>query len=69
MLTSKSASNNLDYPIMTTVPPAFILSRDLPEDPRWGGGGDNYELCVAIAKVVGRGELLGAQRIGALWRI
>ena len=67
MLTSKSASNNLDYPIMTTVPPAFILSRDLPEDPR--GGIVNYELCVAIAKVVGRGDLLGAQRIGALWRI
>ena len=50
---------------MTTVPPAFILSRDLPEDPKV----DNYELCVAIAKVVGRGGLLGAQRIGALWRV
>ena len=50
---------------MTTVPPAFILSRDLSEDPRV----DNYELCVAIAKVVGREGLLGAQRIGALWRI
>ena len=37
---------------MTTVPPAFILSRDLPEDPMV----DNYyELGVAIAKVVGRG--------------
>ena len=50
---------------MTTVPPAFILSRDLPEDPMV----DNYELGVAIAKVVGRGGLLGAQRIRALWRI
>ena len=50
---------------MTTVPPAFILSRDLPEDPMV----DNYELGVAIAKVVGRGELLGAQRIRSLWRI
>ena len=50
---------------MTTVPPAFILSRDLPEDPLV----DIYELCVAIAKVVGRGWLLGAQRICALWRI
>ena len=30
---------------------------------------DNYELCVAIAKVDGRGGLLGVQRIGALWRI
>ena len=29
----------------------------------------NYELGVGIAKVVGSGELLGAQRIGALWRI
>ena len=53
--------------MMTTVPSAFILSRDLPEDPRV----DNYELCVAISKVVGRGGggLLGAQRIGALWPI
>ena len=42
---------------MTTVPPAFILSRDLPEDPMV----DNYELGVAIAKVVGRGGLLGAK--------
>ena len=50
---------------MTTVPPASILSRDLPEDPKV----DNYELGVAIAKVVGRGGLLGAQRIGALWRV
>ena len=50
---------------MTTVPPAFILSRDLPEDPMV----DNYELGVAIAKVVGRGGLLGVQRIRVLWRI
>ena len=50
---------------MATVPPAFIVSRDLPEDPKV----DNNELCVAIAKVVGRAELLGAQRIGALWRV
>ena len=37
------------------------MSRDLPEDPRL----DNYKLCVATAKVVGR----GAQRVGALWHI
>ena len=26
-------------------------------------------MCIAISKVIGRGDLLGAQRIGALWRI
>ena len=47
------------------ISPVYLLSKDLPEDPRV----DNYELCIAISKVIGRGGLLGAQRIGALWRI
>ena len=47
------------------ISPVYLLSKDLPEDPSV----DNYELCMAIAKVIGRGGLLGAQRIGALWCI
>ena len=47
------------------ISPVYLLSKDLPKDPRV----DNYELCLAISKVIGRGGLLGAQRIGALWRI
>ena len=49
----------------SSIFPVYILSKDLPEDPRV----DNYELCLAISKVIGRGGLLGAQRIGALWHI
>ena len=47
------------------ISPVYLLSKDLPEDPRV----DNYELCIAISKVIGRRGLLRAQRIGALWRI
>ena len=43
----------------------LLIRQDLPEDPRV----DNYEFCIAISKVIGRGGLLGAQRIGALCRI
>ncbi|GFR93843.1 hypothetical protein ElyMa_000903500 [Elysia marginata] len=50
---------------MNSTHPVFVLGKDLPEEPRL----DNYDLCMAIAKIVGREGVLGAQRIGALWRI
>ena len=53
--------------IKSGISPVYLLSKDLQVYPRV----DNHELCIAISKVIGRGGggLLGAQRIGALWRI
>ncbi|GFR93024.1 hypothetical protein ElyMa_006215600, partial [Elysia marginata] len=50
---------------INTSPPVFVLNRDLPDDKRL----DNYDMCLAVSKVVGREGVLGAQRIGSLWRI
>ncbi|GFR64030.1 hypothetical protein ElyMa_003621100 [Elysia marginata] len=47
---------------INTSPPVFVLNRDLPEDKRL----DNYDMCLAVSKVVGREGVLGAQRIGSL---
>lgn len=50
---------------MSNTLPVFVMSRDLPDEPRI----DNYDMCLAVSKTVGREGVLGAQKIGALWRI
>ncbi|GFR90476.1 hypothetical protein ElyMa_006150600 [Elysia marginata] len=51
---------------MSSVPPVFSLVRNLPEESH---NCSNFELCVAAAKVIGRENVFGYQRIGQLWRI
>ncbi|GFS08573.1 hypothetical protein ElyMa_003017000 [Elysia marginata] len=51
---------------MSSVPPVFLLVRNLPEESH---DCSNFELCVAAAKVIGRENVFGCQRIGQLWRI
>ena len=47
---------------MSSVTPVFFKCR---ADTRL----TNYEVCVAAEGVIGRGRLVGAQRIGGLWRV
>ncbi|GFS17866.1 hypothetical protein ElyMa_004993300 [Elysia marginata] len=43
--------------------PVFTTARELPHNV------DTYEICAAAEKTAGRGSMMGAQRIGALWRL
>ncbi|GFR65123.1 hypothetical protein ElyMa_000197400 [Elysia marginata] len=46
--------------------PVFVLSRNLPANCEKI---TNYKMCLAASKTVGRDCVLGAQQIGALWRL
>ena len=48
---------------MTGVPPVFVLAAKLPDNVR------DIDLCQAGEASAGRGTIVGAQRIRALWRI
>ncbi|GFR68795.1 hypothetical protein ElyMa_000285700 [Elysia marginata] len=46
--------------------PVFVLSRNLRTNCEKI---TNYKMCLAASKTVGRDGVLGAQQIGALWRL
>ncbi|GFS04068.1 hypothetical protein ElyMa_002903800, partial [Elysia marginata] len=47
----------------SSTQPVFTTTRDLPDNV------DTFDICAAAEKAAGRGSVLGAQRIGALWRL
>ncbi|GFS04533.1 hypothetical protein ElyMa_004659500 [Elysia marginata] len=47
----------------SSTQPVFTTTRDRPDNV------DRFDICAAAEKAAGRGSVLGAQRIGALWRL
>ncbi|GFR74412.1 hypothetical protein ElyMa_005754300 [Elysia marginata] len=47
----------------SSTQPVFTTTRDLPDNV------DTFDICAAAEKAAGRGSVLGAQRIGAPWRL
>ena len=61
------AANNTDHGRST--PPVFIPSRNLPDNTDNGIQYTVRELCAAAEKTSGYNSVIGAQKIGGLWRI
>ncbi len=47
---------------MDKIPPLFFVDKTKP-------GFTDYEVCMAVIKIIDRGSLKGVQKVGALWRI
>ena len=61
------AANNTDQG--TRTPPVFIPCRNLPDNTENGIQYTVRELCAAAEKTSGYNSVIGAQKIGGLWRI
>ena len=61
------ATNNTDQGRGT--PPVFIPSRNLPDNTENRIQCTVRELCAAAEKTSGYNSVIGAQKIGGLWRI
>ncbi len=61
------AANNTDHGRGT--PPVFIPCRNLPDNSENGIQYTVRELCAAAEKTSGYNSVIGAQKIGGLWRI
>ena len=61
------AANNTDQGRVT--PPVFIPCRNLPDNIENGIQCTVHERCAAAGKTSGYNSVIGAQKIGGLWRI